>query len=1086
MANIIGEPFLDYVSNQIKIRQTTQGSGVNSLRSSEDITVLNSQTAWVKLGSGVTVTPERLKSAQIPTSGWGDNLAKSFVLYGGTAKLEGNVLKQRTGLLGNNGIYNITNNKEEFDFGLVPMPGIESVDVQCLTRGSIKKATVKIKAYSRAQFDILDILYLRLGYTVLLEWGNSIYKDNNGTLQTMGYTFLEDSNGFFSDSIEKQSPLAILKTIEGWRKAKNGNYDALLARVVNFEWTFTQDGAYDITLSLISLGDIVESLKSNISPGKEEFKFINDILASLPQADPAVSPDPPEEQDAQRSNDPSPTSNKIAAHLFIQKLSFKQQNVTTPSDITFKINGSSFPIGEFVTPKAKVSYELEGDETSFNVENTGQSTKDVACFFYSNGEEDTPDVPRDLGFYIRFGYLLKYIRNFVIPKIDKGKGDKNPPIIDINCNTWSNKMYYFPGQLSIDPRVCVVNGELKDIDAFNQLVGWHSTSQQYAWPMNIYVSFSTILDSLNSNVDSEGNVNIQAFLSSICSALNIALGGINNLEAIVDENENTIKIIDSSYSSPKLQDQEIISYGYKGQESESTFVRNIDLKTTISPEFATMVTVGATAGGYVKGTEATMFSKWNKGIKDRFSPKLTPGDPASKEEGNSDDEANDNYVKEYYAKGKLALGYKYDGSSEIPQLDDAAIDNNVSIVTEYFKYAQAQLAKKYPDYSSPTQGFIPFSLGLTLDGIAGIKIYNAITVDSSFLPINYTKNSKVIRFIIKGVNHKLSGNDWETTLETMVITETQKSKGTPHISFDQIKSFSNNLLNNAGIGQVKLDDTKSNVNSSGQNESNPITNNAPSKGSGLNAEEVGGTGVKTFGTKFAATKEELSPDALTKDAIRQVVKDAGTDSIIRQRIVQAAASYAGNFEATPPKNPGWWDKEYERRFKELELYPWSKPQPWCAWFCQLVWKGAYSTGTSFLFPPDKDNRIDDNVRKFYKDTWEGVLRNGGTIGAGTSTCANNFKLLKKYVTAEQVRRNPSLLEPGDIAYYGGHVDLVIKPFITNGQWTGYSAIGGNTGKEDFKNGGETKYYKKQGNWKNAKGFCKVITPFNVNTDYSKK
>jgi hypothetical protein len=103
-----------------------------------------------------------------------------------------------------------------------------------------------------------------------------------------------------------------------------------------------------------------------------------------------------------------------------------------------------------------------------------------------------------------------------------------------------------------------------------------------------------------------------------------------------------------------------------------------------------------------------------------------------KEEGNSDDEANDNYVKEYYAKGKLALGYKYDGSSEIPQLDDAAIDNNVSIVTEYFKYAQAQLAKKYPDYSSPTQGFIPFSLGLTLDGIAGIKIYNAITVDSSF------------------------------------------------------------------------------------------------------------------------------------------------------------------------------------------------------------------------------------------------------------------------------------------------------------------------------------------------------------------
>jgi hypothetical protein len=27
-----------------------------------------------------------------------------------------------------------------------------------------------------------------------------------------------------------------------------------------------------------------------------------------------------------------------------------------------------------------------------------------------------------------------------------------------------------------------------------------------------------------------------------------------------------------------------------------------------------MVTVGATAGGYVKGTEATAFSKWNVGL----------------------------------------------------------------------------------------------------------------------------------------------------------------------------------------------------------------------------------------------------------------------------------------------------------------------------------------------------------------------------------------------------------------------------------------------------------------------------------------
>jgi hypothetical protein len=69
-----------------------------------------------------------------------------------------------------------------------------------MNRGSIKKATVKIKAYSRDQFDILDILYMRLGHTVLLEWGWSHYFNNSGKLETMGYTLVEAENGFFSDT----------------------------------------------------------------------------------------------------------------------------------------------------------------------------------------------------------------------------------------------------------------------------------------------------------------------------------------------------------------------------------------------------------------------------------------------------------------------------------------------------------------------------------------------------------------------------------------------------------------------------------------------------------------------------------------------------------------------------------------------------------------------------------------------------------------------------------------------------------------------------------------------------------------------
>jgi hypothetical protein len=71
---------------------------------------------------------------------------------------------------------------------------------------------------------------------------------------------------------------------------------------------------------------------------------------------------------------------------------------------------------------------------------------------------------------------------------------------------------------------------------------------------------------------------------------------------------------------------ELQIYGYNKIANDyiSNFVRKVDLKTTITPEFATMITVGATAGGYIKGTEATAFSKWNTGLTDRFKETFIP------------------------------------------------------------------------------------------------------------------------------------------------------------------------------------------------------------------------------------------------------------------------------------------------------------------------------------------------------------------------------------------------------------------------------------------------------------------------------
>ena len=68
-----------------------------------------------------------------------------------------------------------------------------------------------------------------------------------------------------------------LNKITEHRRKNDGNYDGLLAKVRNFDWTISENGTYDITLSLISVGDVIESLKMNVPPTKEVIDFFTKL-----------------------------------------------------------------------------------------------------------------------------------------------------------------------------------------------------------------------------------------------------------------------------------------------------------------------------------------------------------------------------------------------------------------------------------------------------------------------------------------------------------------------------------------------------------------------------------------------------------------------------------------------------------------------------------------------------------------------------------------------------------------------------------------------------------------------------------------
>lgn len=271
--NILGEGFPKEIINQVQQRQKVYGSGYakGSTRSIDDITYLNANTSWVKLSSSVNINNQNIinnDSLRAIPNIKDNNLAKTFVLFNGT---EGENVKNRGGInfsneiLGGNEVYGIGGN----EFGIKPMMGIKSANIKFENRGSLRRASVQIKAFNKIQFDIIDILYLRLGFSILLEWGHSMYFDNTGVLQKSQDNSLSDDFIYGTGkTVDGKTKILtyedFLKNIDNKRITSNGNYDAMFAKVSNFHWSFIPDGSYDITLDLVNIGDVVESFKINV------------------------------------------------------------------------------------------------------------------------------------------------------------------------------------------------------------------------------------------------------------------------------------------------------------------------------------------------------------------------------------------------------------------------------------------------------------------------------------------------------------------------------------------------------------------------------------------------------------------------------------------------------------------------------------------------------------------------------------------------------------------------------------------------------------------------------------------------------
>jgi len=171
------------IAAQLKAREKVISS---DNRNDAFLRYTSGKNSWVRMSSFVNYDSKIFNSKtgklEDDNKYKGDSLSRKYVLEGGTLYDRGNdKFNLRSGVGRLDGVYasNIdkissdpSSNKVDRLYGLRPMPGITNVTViNKSAYGSLREATVQFMAWDKHQLEELEVLFMRTGYTVLLEWG---------------------------------------------------------------------------------------------------------------------------------------------------------------------------------------------------------------------------------------------------------------------------------------------------------------------------------------------------------------------------------------------------------------------------------------------------------------------------------------------------------------------------------------------------------------------------------------------------------------------------------------------------------------------------------------------------------------------------------------------------------------------------------------------------------------------------------------------------------------------------------------------------------------------------------------------------
>ena len=744
--SVIGENTEEFVSKQVMVRQETYGKGlINTVRTPQDIQFMNNRNAWIKMASSVSILDENLrtpKNTGNPSNFKNEGLATKAILFNGLSELQAK-LQMRAGVNAganailpstsyfNNSAYGLGGN----DFGILPMPGINSISIDSKNRGSIKTATIQITAFNRYQFEIIETLYCRLGFSMILEWGWDKYIDNNGNYKLVEGTVTESK--FFTSTNQD----TIIKSLVDTSQKYHGNTGGLFGKVVNFNWKYNTDGSYQITVKITGMGDVIESMKINQSPSLALKESLQNLTATrynlLRKAKSNIDANKTVTKLGtilyKRLNDDTLWRNGGNGNYFNLYLALKNSSYSSVvgSTGTMKIEYNYFiRFGELlnlieknITPDINNSPSIKFTKFDTNVDK-------VICSIQPNLISFDPAVcmiKMDTGLNlnqndisgIEFPDYTSTMQDFTV--IDGSTSSANaqpafnveietattsagigppfpaPPVVNKTVRTvpsfskatQSNGYTYEPikggGRVSL-----IQNNQVYERIKSQNPINTSGNSSQgdllYGKILNIYLNYDMIFKTLSKNVDKKGNLTFFKFLQSMCDNINSAFANVIDIEPIIKDDKvitfmDTKPITGLSNNLQKVLPQissdtaEFEIVGFNNIKEQGTFLKNISFNTKFSPKLASQLSIGATAGGVALGQDATGLSKWNSGLQDRYQIAINDPDAAVLNTTNTGNQSGNNQ-----GSSSTRQGVGYSGGNV--EIEKALFVNGVSILTD--------------------------------------------------------------------------------------------------------------------------------------------------------------------------------------------------------------------------------------------------------------------------------------------------------------------------------------------------------------------------------------------------------------------